>query len=151
MLILFQIYGDGEQTRSFQYVSDLVEGLIALMNGNYTQPVNLGNPEEYTIRQFAEIIKKLVGQSLVHISSSPLKKQSMFYTRKRCYHLKKLTGEYYLEKCSKDVTRIVLLIFRLLLGSCQFLWTLMLEKLSISVNLNTSRNKVYIEIIFCLL
>lgn len=47
--IYSQVYGSGEQTRSFQYVSDLVEGLVALMNSNYTQPVNLGNPVERTI------------------------------------------------------------------------------------------------------
>ncbi|ESO06973.1 hypothetical protein HELRODRAFT_191267 [Helobdella robusta] len=45
------VYGDGSQTRSFQYVSDLVDGLMALMASNYTQPVNLGNPDEYTINQ----------------------------------------------------------------------------------------------------
>jgi UDP-glucuronate decarboxylase len=45
-----QIYGDGSQTRSFQYVSDLVDGLVALMNSNYTMPVNLGNPIESTIK-----------------------------------------------------------------------------------------------------
>ncbi|WAR28044.1 UXS1-like protein, partial [Mya arenaria] len=55
-----QIYGKGEQTRSFQYVSDLVNGLIALMNGNYSMPVNLGNPDEYTITEFAEEILKRV-------------------------------------------------------------------------------------------
>jgi len=44
------IYGNGAQTRSFQYVDDLVEGLIRLMNGNYSQPVNLGNPDEYTVK-----------------------------------------------------------------------------------------------------
>lgn len=43
------MYGSGEQTRSFQYVSDLVDGLMALMNSNYTLPVNLGNPVEHTI------------------------------------------------------------------------------------------------------
>ena len=43
------IYGDGKQTRSFQYVSDLVDGLIKLMHANYTGPVNLGNPIEHTI------------------------------------------------------------------------------------------------------
>lgn len=43
------MYGKGNQTRSFQYVSDLVGGLIALMDSNYTQPVNLGNPTEHTI------------------------------------------------------------------------------------------------------
>ncbi|CAB4056138.1 UXS1 [Lepeophtheirus salmonis] len=55
------IYGDGEQTRSFQYVQDLVEGLVLLMNSNYTKPVNIGNPNERTIKQFAELIRKKVG------------------------------------------------------------------------------------------
>lgn len=59
--VLAQVYGDGKQTRSFQYVSDLVDGLMALMHGNYSQPVNIGNPEEYTIMQFAQRIKKLAG------------------------------------------------------------------------------------------
>lgn len=53
------IYGNGAQTRSFQYVDDLVEGLIRLMNGNYSQPVNLGNPDEYTVKEFAELIKEI--------------------------------------------------------------------------------------------
>lgn len=53
------IYGNGEQTRSFQYVDDLVEGLIKLMNGNYSQPVNIGNPDEYTVKEFAVLIKEL--------------------------------------------------------------------------------------------
>jgi UDP-glucuronate decarboxylase len=53
------IYGEGEQTRSFQYVSDLVDGLHALMNGNYDLPVNLGNPDEYSVKKFAEYIKRL--------------------------------------------------------------------------------------------
>ena len=44
------IYGNGQQTRSFQFVDDLVEGLMRLMNGNYSQPVNLGNPEEYKVQ-----------------------------------------------------------------------------------------------------
>lgn len=55
------IYGDGQQTRSFQYVSDLVNGLNALMNGNYDMPVNLGNPDEYTVKNFAEHIKEMTG------------------------------------------------------------------------------------------
>ncbi|KAF7269207.1 UDP-glucuronic acid decarboxylase 1-like [Rhynchophorus ferrugineus] len=64
------VYGSGEQTRSFQYVSDLVEGMIALMNSNYSQPVNLGNPVEHTINEFASIIKNLVGghSKIVHVS-----------------------------------------------------------------------------------
>jgi UDP-glucuronate decarboxylase len=53
------IYGSGTQTRSFQYVSDLVEGLYKLMNGKYDQPVNLGNPEEYSVKDFAEYIKNI--------------------------------------------------------------------------------------------
>jgi len=53
------IYGDGSQTRSFQYVSDLVDGLHALMNHNYDGPVNLGNPDEYTVKNFAEHIKEI--------------------------------------------------------------------------------------------
>jgi len=55
------IYGEGQQTRSFQYVSDLVNGLHALMNGNYDMPVNLGNPDEYTVKNFAEHIKEMTG------------------------------------------------------------------------------------------
>lgn len=62
------IYGSGKQTRSFQYVSDLVDGLVALMKSNYSRPVNIGNPEEHTIYEFATIIKKLLaGQgNIVH-------------------------------------------------------------------------------------
>jgi UDP-glucuronate decarboxylase len=54
------IYGDGSQTRSFCYVSDLVEGLMRLMNGEHIGPVNLGNPGEYTILQLAETIQTMV-------------------------------------------------------------------------------------------
>lgn len=57
------IYGDGSQTRSFQYVSDLVDGLYKLMEGNYDQPVNLGNPDEYTVANFATYIKKLTNSA----------------------------------------------------------------------------------------
>jgi len=57
------IYGDGSQTRSFQYVSDLVDGLHALMNGGYDLPVNLGNPDEYTVKHFAEYIKEITGSA----------------------------------------------------------------------------------------
>ncbi|KAG9320481.1 hypothetical protein KVV02_002338 [Mortierella alpina] len=65
------IYGDGQQTRSFQYVHDLVDGLILLMNKNYTEPVNLGNPEEYTIREFAEMIRKEINSSVEIMSLPP--------------------------------------------------------------------------------
>jgi len=53
------IYGNGQQTRSFQYVDDLVRGLMALMNGNYSQPVNIGNPAEYTVEKFAKLIQTM--------------------------------------------------------------------------------------------
>jgi UDP-glucuronate decarboxylase len=54
------IYGDGSQTRSFCYVSDLVDGLIRLMNGDYTGPINLGNPGEFTILELAQAIQQMV-------------------------------------------------------------------------------------------
>jgi UDP-glucuronate decarboxylase len=54
------VYGDGSQTRSFCYVSDLVDGLMRLMNGDFIGPVNLGNPDEYTILELAQTIQKMV-------------------------------------------------------------------------------------------
>src|SRR5918911_2984056 len=54
-------YGDGLQTRSFQYVSDLVEGVYRLLHSDEVEPVNIGNPGEYTIKQFAEAINELTG------------------------------------------------------------------------------------------
>lgn len=54
------VYGVGSQTRSFCYVSDMVDGLIRLMNGIHTGPINLGNPEEYTILELAQTIQKMV-------------------------------------------------------------------------------------------
>jgi dTDP-glucose 4,6-dehydratase len=55
------VYGDGSQTRSFCYVSDLVEGIVRLLRSDYTDPVNCGNPTEVTILQFAEKIRELTG------------------------------------------------------------------------------------------
>lgn len=55
------VFGDGSQTRSFCYVDDLVEGIVRLLHSDYTQPVNIGNPSEITISQFAEEIIKLTG------------------------------------------------------------------------------------------
>jgi dTDP-glucose 4,6-dehydratase len=55
------VYGDGSQTRSFCYVSDLVEGLVRLLESDYPNPVNCGNPLEVSILQFAETIRKLTG------------------------------------------------------------------------------------------
>ncbi len=55
------VFGDGSQTRSFCYVDDLVEGIYRLLLSDYHQPVNIGNPAEITISQFAEEIIKLTG------------------------------------------------------------------------------------------
>jgi dTDP-glucose 4,6-dehydratase len=54
-------FGDGSQTRSFCYVSDLVDGIFRLLMSNETNPVNIGNPSEITILQFAEEILKITG------------------------------------------------------------------------------------------
>ena len=58
------LYGDGSQTRSFCYVSDLIEGLIRLMNGDQTGPINLGNPNEFTIRELAELVRIQINPEL---------------------------------------------------------------------------------------
>ncbi|HLK12717.1 MAG TPA: UDP-glucuronic acid decarboxylase family protein [Candidatus Binatia bacterium] len=55
------VYGDGSQTRSFCYVSDLVEGIVRLLRSDYSGPVNCGNPTEVTILEFARRIKALTG------------------------------------------------------------------------------------------
>ena len=65
------VYGDGSQTRSFCYVSDLVEGFIRLMNSEHTGPINIGNPGEYTILQLAETIQKMVNPN-VEVQYKPL-------------------------------------------------------------------------------
>jgi len=55
------IFGDGKQTRSFCYVSDLIDGIFKLSQGDFHEPVNIGNPMELTIKEFAERIVRLVG------------------------------------------------------------------------------------------
>ena len=57
------VYGDGKQTRSFCYVSDLIEGIYRLLESNEHEPVNIGNPSEITILEFAERVKALVGSA----------------------------------------------------------------------------------------
>ncbi|XP_023901341.2 UDP-glucuronic acid decarboxylase 2 [Quercus suber] len=54
------VYGDGKQTRSFQYVSDLVEGLIRLMEGDHVGPFNLGNPSEFTMLELAQVVQETI-------------------------------------------------------------------------------------------
>jgi dTDP-glucose 4,6-dehydratase len=58
------VYGDGRQTRSFCYVSDLIEGIYRLMNSDEHEPVNIGNPQEITILEFAERIRGLTGSDV---------------------------------------------------------------------------------------
>jgi dTDP-glucose 4,6-dehydratase len=55
------IYGDGFQTRSFCYIEDLVEGMIRLLFSRENEPVNLGNPQEYSIQDFAKVILQITG------------------------------------------------------------------------------------------
>lgn len=55
------IYGDGSQTRSFCYVDDLIEGLVRLMESNYQEPINLGNPNEHTVMELAEAVSMAIG------------------------------------------------------------------------------------------
>ncbi len=62
------MFGDGSQTRSFCYVDDLVEGIYRLLHSDYAQPVNIGNPDEITIKEFGEEIIKLTGTSQKLIS-----------------------------------------------------------------------------------
>lgn len=57
------VYGDGSQTRSFQYVSDLIEGIYRLLLSDYHEPVNIGNPDEMTILQFAQVVNDLTGNT----------------------------------------------------------------------------------------
>lgn len=82
------IYGDGSQTRSFQYVSDLVEGLVTLMNSNYDKPVNIGNPDEYSIKNFAEKIKDMTKSksNIIYLSKvvdDPSQRQADISTAKK--------------------------------------------------------------------
>ena len=58
------IYGDETQTRSFCYVDDLIEGMILLMESNYQKPMNIGNPNEFTIHQLGQIIRDLINPNL---------------------------------------------------------------------------------------
>jgi UDP-glucuronate decarboxylase len=55
------IYGNGEQTRSFCYVDDLIEVIIRLMNSPFTGPINIGNPVEFTILELAQEVVRLTG------------------------------------------------------------------------------------------
>ena len=64
------LHGDGQQTRSFCHISDEVRGLMALLNSDYNLPVNIGNPEEFTMRELAEVVINLTGSSSEILSVS---------------------------------------------------------------------------------
>ena len=67
------IYGDGSQTRSFQYVDDLIEGMVKMMNQDgFIGPVNMGNPGEFTIKELAEMVLKFLPESKSKIIYNPL-------------------------------------------------------------------------------
>jgi dTDP-glucose 4,6-dehydratase len=55
------VFGDGSQTRSFCYVDDLIEGIYRLLMSDYARPVNIGNPDQITLKEFAEEVIKLTG------------------------------------------------------------------------------------------
>ena len=57
------VYGDGSQTRSFCYVDDEVRGILALLDGDVTGPVNIGNPHEFTVRELADLVLEVTGSS----------------------------------------------------------------------------------------
>jgi UDP-glucuronate decarboxylase len=68
-----EIYGDGSQTRSFCFVDDLIGGLVKLMESDCTEPVNLGNPEEFTVLEFADMVLEIVGRKDGETSTIQLK------------------------------------------------------------------------------
>ena len=58
------LFGDGSQTRSFCYVDDLINGMILLMDNNYQNPINIGNPNEFSIKELAILIRELINPNL---------------------------------------------------------------------------------------
>jgi UDP-glucuronate decarboxylase len=88
------IFGEGQQTRSFCYVSDLIEGFLRLMASPHgANPVNLGNPKETTIRELAELIKRLTG-SKSQIVSRPLPKDDPVRRKPDIAQARALLGDW---------------------------------------------------------
>lgn len=85
------VFGDGSQTRSFCYVDDLIEGIYRLMMSDYVYPVNIGNPDEITIKEFAEEIIRLTGtdQKIVY---KPLPKDDPKQRRPDITRAKEILG-----------------------------------------------------------
>ncbi|KZT13103.1 NAD(P)-binding protein [Laetiporus sulphureus 93-53] len=73
------VYGDGKQTRSFQFIHDLIDGLIALMNSDETRPVNIGNQDEFTIGEFAELVREIVEKVQREDGEAPKRQVQVVY------------------------------------------------------------------------
>lgn len=73
------VYGDGKQTRSFQYIHDLIDGLIALMNSDESRPVNIGNGDEFTIGEFAELVREIVEKVQAEDGIKPERRVQIVY------------------------------------------------------------------------
>ena len=85
------MFGDGSQTRSFCYVDDNVEGIWRLLRSTYQEPVNIGNPHELTVLQFAEAVQRLVG-SACPIEHRPLPEDDPRVRRPDITRAKELLG-----------------------------------------------------------
>ena len=82
------VYGDGSQTRSFCYVDDLIEGMIRLMNSEQSGPINIGNPDEFSIKQLAELVRNQINPELQILTQplpedDPLQRQPMIDLARR--------------------------------------------------------------------
>jgi dTDP-glucose 4,6-dehydratase len=88
----FTVFGDGSQTRSFCYVDDLVEGLLLLVEKGDAQPVNLGNPREMTLREFADAVRKVAGSGGRVVSVRPLPENDPKQRRPDISRAQKLLG-----------------------------------------------------------
>ena len=111
------IFGDGSQTRSFCYVDDLIDGIYKLLNTDYSEPVNIGNPDEITINEFAKEIVKLTGtkQKVIYKplpENDPLKRQPNIKKAKSLLNWQpkvsrseglKLTYEYFTSLSHEDL------------------------------------------------
>ena len=87
------LYGTGEQTRSFCYVSDQVAGQLAILDGAYELPVNIGNPYEFTMRELAELTVEIIG-SRSPIIIVPMPPERDGDPRQRCPDISRAGGEY---------------------------------------------------------